>query len=93
VQTVDEPARFVQFASQGAYQWISTAGAARVCASIALVGGFELLRDVAAVAVQLVQECSSLCAPSVICHRGILSLLLNVRAPGWPTHANHLEAR
>jgi len=84
VQAVDEPARFVQFSPQGADDGISAVGAARACASVALVGGFEFVGDVGDVTVQLAQKCLRLRAARVIAHLRILSPILNVRA-SWVT--------
>lgn len=80
MQTVDQPVRLVQFSPQGPGDGISAIGAAGACPPVALIGGFELVRDVGHVAVQLAQKCPRLGTPRFIDHPGILSPTLDVCA-------------
>lgn len=81
MQTVDQPTRLVEFSPQSARYRISAAGAPGPGAPIALVGGFQLVRNPPHVPVQLVQQCARLRAPRVFDHLRIVSWFLNVRAP------------
>ena len=92
MKTVDQPTRFVQFAPQSADDRIPSTGATGPSAPIAFVGGFELVRDPPRVSMQLDQQCSRLCAPSVLDHLEILSWFLNVRALGTALAFRQLAA-
>jgi hypothetical protein len=82
VEPVDEPTGLIQFTTKSVGDRIPAAGAAGPSSPVPLVGGFELVRDPPYVPVQLVQQCSRLCAPRVLDHLRILSWFLNVRALG-----------
>jgi hypothetical protein len=78
MQTVDQPVSLVQFSAQRPGDGIPAVGAAGACPPVALIGGFELVRDVGNVAVQLAQKCPCLSAPRFIDHPGIFSSIPNV---------------
>ena len=68
MQAVDQPVSLVQFPPQGADDGVSAVGAAGACAPVALISGFEFVRDVGNVAVQLAQKCLRLGVPRIITH-------------------------
>jgi hypothetical protein len=82
IQAFDEPVCFIQFAPQVTRKGIGASGAARTCASTALVGGFELLGDLGNALVERNQKLSCLAYSGVVAHVRILSPILNVRALG-----------
>jgi hypothetical protein len=53
METVDQPVRFVEVASQTADDRVAAHGSACVCTSIPIVGSFELPRRVFDVPIQL----------------------------------------